>query len=399
MKQIHSLISRITQHRFGSHFMFWLFIFTVFFIGKTSSEAAQTNIANLILVTFLCLIVPLIASYLLCYYLIPELFGRKKYFSFFILFTSSTYLLCVLARIIIVHGVEPLIRVGAFEQESIGEIFVQLGPLIGNFFPRVYFIAFAMAFLRQQKAQHEIKQRNVLLEKEKAETELNFLKAQLHPHFLFNTLNNLYVLTLKKSDRAPETVVKLSEILDYVLYEGNKEALSVEKEVRLLDNYISLEQLRYGNTLKVNFTKEIDDLSIKISPLLLLSIVENAFKHGLSDILDEPEIRITLSIKDQHLSFEVYNKKSIFAQADDTHYRKGIGVSNTRRQLALTYSDYYFDVREGEQDYLVRLTINLKSTIQSSVNQSSTKKTAANVDSKASSSLPDLQDERMLAKY
>lgn len=188
---------------------------------------------------------PLIASYLLCYYLIPRLFGRKKYLSFFILFTSSAYLLSVLARIIIVHIVEPYFRIGDLEQETIGEIFVQFGSLIGNYFPKVYFIAFAMAFLKQQNVQYKIRQRNILLEKEKAETELNFLKAQLHPHSLFNTLNNLYVLCLKKSDKAPETVIKLSEILDYVLYEGDKEDVSVEKEIRLLENYIALEQLRY----------------------------------------------------------------------------------------------------------------------------------------------------------
>jgi two-component system LytT family sensor kinase len=394
MKQMHSLISRITHYRFGSHFMFWLFIFTVFLIGKTSSEAAQTNFTNLILVTVLCLIVPLIASYLLCYYLIPRLFGRKKYFSFFILFTSSAYLLCVLGRIIIVHAVEPLIRVGDFDQESIREIFVQLGPLMGSFFPKIYFIAFAMAFLKQQKAQHEIKQRNVLLEKEKAETELNFLKAQLHPHFLFNTLNNLYALTLKKSDKAPEAVIKLSEILDYVLYRGNDEVVSVEKEIKLLNNYIALEELRYGEHLKVSFIKDVDNESIGISPLLLLSIVENAFKHGASGTVEDPEIKVALNIKDQVLSFKVYNTKSPFATTDGTGYRKGIGLSNTRRQLALTYSDYCFDVREGERDYLVRLTINLKSTIQSSA-----KRSVAKADVKISSSLTDLQDERMLAQY
>jgi two-component system LytT family sensor kinase len=168
----------------------------------------------------------------------------------------------------------------------------------------------------------------------------------------------------------------------------------VEKEIRLLDNYISLEQLRYGNTLKVSFIKQVDDLSITISPLLLLSIVENAFKHGLSGMLDEPEIRIDLRIKNQQLLFEVYNKKSSFAQADDTQYRKGIGVSNTRRQLALTYSNYSFDVQEGELDYLVRLSINLKSTIQSSA-----KRGVAKAEAKSSSALTVLQDERMLAQY
>ena len=288
---------------------------------------------------------------------------------------------------------EPLVWDGAFEQESFGEIFKEFRPLAVSYFPKIYFIAFAMAFLKQQKNEYQIKQRNFLLEKEKAETELNFLKAQLHPHFLFNTLNNLYVLTLKKSDKAPETVIKLSEILDYVLYEGKKELISVEKEIKLLDNYISLEQLRYSKALQLSFIKEVDDPTVKISPLLLLSIVENAFKYGLSDVLDKPEIRIRLTVKNQHLSFHVYNKKSSLLQEDKNSYRKGIGVSNTKGQLALTYSDYSFNVKNRSRDYLVELKINLKSTIHS-IEKKDTEKTVQSINT----SLPNLPHKSRLVK-
>ncbi|WP_160164101.1 sensor histidine kinase [Nafulsella turpanensis] len=221
-----------------------------------------------------------------------------------------------------------------------------------------------MTVLKQQKSQLEMKQRNILLEKEKASTELHFLKAQIHPHFLFNTLNNLYVLSLKKSDKAPETVIKLSEILDYILYKGNEEIVSVEKEVKLLDNYIALEQLRYSNQLKISFVKNIENESVEVSPLLLLTIVENAFKHGASGSLDAPLIKIELIVKDQQLFFKVFNTKSLCFEADNTEIKQGIGVSNIRRQLALIYREYDFAIQESKEDYLVTLSINLKSRIQ-----------------------------------
>ncbi len=306
-----------------------------------------------------------IAAYFLNYYLIPKFFNRQKFLSFFILFGVSGYFICVLARIINVYVAEPLLyREGSFEQESISEILVQLAHLVTVYFPEIYLIAFAMTVLKQQKSQLEMKQRNILLEKEKASTELHFLKAQIHPHFLFNTLNNLYVLSLKKSDKAPETVIKLSEILDYILYKGNEEIVSVEKEVKLLDNYIALEQLRYSNQLKISFVKNIENESVEVSPLLLLTIVENAFKHGASGSLDAPLIKIELIVKDQQLFFKVFNTKSLCFEADNTEIKQGIGVSNIRRQLALIYREYDFAIQESKEDYLVTLSINLKSRIQ-----------------------------------
>lgn len=360
MKPVKDIYFKITHSRIGRHVLFWVAILLAVVIAKSSAETQEQDIFSLIGRNTINLIAPVIAAYFLNYYLLPKHFHRKKYLSFFFLFTSSAYLICVFARILNVHIAEPLFRKGNFEQETVAEIFLQFESLLTTYFPVIYFIAFAMSFFKQQKAQLEMKQRNVLLEKEKAETELNFLKTQIHPHFLFNTLNNLYVLTLKKSDKAPETVIKLSEILDYILYKGNDEVVTVEKEIKLLDNYIALEKLRYGDQLRVSFCKDVDDFSIGISPLLLLSIVENAFKHGASSQLDEPEIKIALSIKDGYLFFKVYNTKSEHTQTDSTNYRKGIGMSNIRRQLALVYTEYKFEIIEGKNDYLVNLSINLK---------------------------------------
>lgn len=350
---------KLPHQRTLRHLLFWLFILFALVIAKSASETQEQNFFSLLGRTSINLIPAVIAAYFLNFYLLPKLFHRKRYFSFFFLFVPSAYLICSFARVLNVHVTEPLFREGNFEQEPVAEIFVQFESLLTTYFPVIYFIAFSMAFIRQQKAQIKMKEKNVMLEKEKAEAELNFLKAQIHPHFLFNTLNNLYVLTLKKSDKAPETVIRLSEILDYILYKGNERAVAVEKEVQLLENYIALEQLRYGDLLKVSFTKSIDDNSIGISPLLLLSVVENAFKHGAAGQLNKPEIKIDLRLKNRQLYFRVYNTKSEFRQSGHSGYRKGIGVSNIRRQLALLFEEYNFETEEGKDFYLVKLSVNL----------------------------------------
>lgn len=360
MMPLKNILINITQNRTGRHLLFWLATLLAITVAESSSESQEQDFLNILGGNTINLIAPIIAAYLLNYFLLPKLFQRKQYLSFLLLFSISAYLICVFSRILNVHVAEPLFRQGHFEQEAVAEIFVQLESLLTLYFPGIFFIAFAMTLLRQQKAHVEIKQRNVLLEKDKAETELNFLKAQIHPHFLFNTLNNLYVLTLKKSDKAPEIVVKLSEILDYILYRGNDAVVAVEKEIKLLENYISLEKLRYGDYLQISFHQDVDDLGTGIAPLLLLSIVENAFKHGASNQLTEPIINIELSLRNQNLLFKVYNTKEENAATDDANYRNGIGVSNIRRQLALIYVDYNFEVREEKNSYLVILSINLK---------------------------------------
>lgn len=359
MKAIEQPFSRALEHRLGRHLLFWVTVYLIFTVARTSLESYPYETSTILLMNLHGLIPSILAAYSLNYYLIPRFFNQKQVITFLLLFAISAYVICVMARIITVYVNEPLFRLGDYNQESIPEILTQIGHLISVYFPAIYFVAFAMAVLKQQKIELEIRQRNVLLEKEKTQTELNFLKAQIHPHFLFNTLNNLYLLCLKKSDKAPETVVKLSEILDYMLYKGNQEVVTVAQEIKLLENYIALEKLRYGDGIKMTFFKEIDDDKLGISPLLLLSMVENAFKHGASGSLEDPVINIALQIKDQQLVFQVYNTKSPYVQKDLTNHKKGIGVSNIRRQLALLYKNHEFLIEEGEQDYGVTLKINL----------------------------------------
>jgi len=180
--------------------------------------------------------------------------------------------------------------------------------------------------------------------------ELNMLKAQIHPHFLFNTLNNLYSLTLDKSDKAAEVVAKLSDLLSFMLYEGNKPQVSIQQEITLLQNYIDLEKLRYGNQLNLVFEHQIEDTSAPIAPFLLLPLVENAFKHGdLSYPID-----IQLDTKDERLIFKVKNR----IKAKQKDQVGGIGLENIRKRLELIYEQQQtFNIRADEDIFEVELSI------------------------------------------
>lgn len=197
----------------------------------------------------------------------------------------------------------------------------------------------------------------LLIEKQAAE--LNYLKSQTNPHFLFNTLNNIYSLARDKSDLAPESILRLSKILRFMLYETSGNAISIEQELKIILDYIALEKLRYDNTLVVNFNHSIDNHTQTIPPLLLMPLVENAFKHGVSETRDFPFVDISLSVIKQRLLFTVNN--STDTNTSNEHLKENIGLANLRRQLELLYKDYHLTVEKKENIFSVTLTINLES--------------------------------------
>lgn len=209
-----------------------------------------------------------------------------------------------------------------------------------------------------------MRQRNLLLEKQKAETELKFLKMQINPHFLFNTLNNLYVLCLKKSDQAEDTVLRLSEILDYLLHSSDKKQVSIQKEIKVIENYIGLEKLRFDKNLKVNFKRKVNESNIKISPLLLLTLVENAFKHGARTANPENSIHILLEAQGSHLKFKISNSRIVIPEySKDSNRNTGIGLENLRQQLEMTYRRFDLNILEEKECFTVSLEIFLDSVI------------------------------------
>jgi two-component system LytT family sensor kinase len=171
--------------------------------------------------------------------------------------------------------------------------------------------------------------------KEKVETELKLLKSQIHPHFLFNTLNNIYSLTLIKSDRAPDAVLKLSELLDYLIYQGEADKVSLDKEVRFIRNYLELEQLRYGERLEVDFVILGEPAGIHIAPFLLIPLVENSFKHGVSLGRNKQRLKIRLDIVGGNIEFYIENSMPEKQTGDEPP--GGMGLSNLGKRLELIY--------------------------------------------------------------
>lgn len=196
---------------------------------------------------------------------------------------------------------------------------------------------------------------------EKQEAELNYLKSQTNPHFLFNTLNNIYALAREKSDQAPEAILRLSKILRFMLYEAGGDYIAIEQELKIMSDYISLEQLRYDESLRLNFNYDVEDLKQSLPPLLLMPLVENAFKHGVSETRVHPFVEIHLSIKNRQLAF--YVKNSCEAIAGEGTVKENIGLSNLRRQLQLLYTDYSLSVQQGTSDFSATLKINLASHV------------------------------------
>ncbi|WP_348706634.1 sensor histidine kinase [Tenacibaculum sp. 190524A02b] len=186
--------------------------------------------------------------------------------------------------------------------------------------------------------QQEETNRLIRIQQEKLDTELQFLKAQLNPHFLFNTLNNLYSFVMTNSPKAGDMILQLSEILDYSLYKSQARFIDIKEELKCIDNYINLEKIRYGERLHVEFERKTPSLKAQISPLLLLSIVENAFKHGASGNLENPIIRISIKQIENKLYFSVWNTKNHYVNgAIGDAYKEGIGLKNIQRQLNLLY--------------------------------------------------------------
>ena len=238
--------------------------------------------------------------------------------------------------------------------------FTSLGRALENQMGYSVGSIFFFAIIRHIFNYIKLKQAEQQLRIEKQAAELNYLRSQTNPHFLFNTLNNIYSLARDKSDLAPESILRLSKILRFMLYETSGAYIAIEQELKIMNDYIALEQLRYDESLRLNFNHDIEDMKQAVPPLLLIPLVENAFKHGVSETRGNPFVDIHLSVKNRHLTFIVKNSAEAFPEAS---VKENIGLSNLRRQLELLYTDYNLSVKQSETVFTAILKINLASHV------------------------------------
>jgi len=224
-------------------------------------------------------------------------------------------------------------------------------------YPTVVGFALAIKLLKRwYLKQKETEQ----LVREKINAELQLLKAQVHPHFLFNTLNNIYSFLLTNSGKAPEMIKKLSSLLYYILNDCNRQLVPLDKELSMIQDYIALEQIRYGDRLNLSLQIQGSAKGKMISPLLLIPFVENSFKHGTSRMLTHPWVRLDIQIEKDFLEFRLSNNKP--EHNNELTGKKGIGLNNVKKRLQLLYPETHsLNIIETEMSYDVFMKITLNS--------------------------------------
>lgn len=297
----------------------------------------------------------ILICYFTIYYLIPRFIPSKKYLSFFTIvlgiIVGMMYIKFELTYHFISENVWPE---GPVYTDTLTPNYL-MTITMGEF----YVLSFVTAIKITIEWLKE-NQRASVLQKEQLETELRFLRSQISPHFFFNTLNNIYSLTIEKSEKAPEIILRLSDMMRYLLYQTKDRKQSLKKEIECIQNYLELERIRYGSQVRVNMQVNGDPKNKTIPPMLLISFIENSFKHGASKSLDQVDINICFDIGEEELFFKITNTvPENSCEAGGDLEKEGIGLNNAKKRLELGYSPGSYEFRNyiENQEYTVTLKI------------------------------------------
>lgn len=339
------------RNRILWHILFWLFIYSFYVV--TYGEY-QDDYKGELLVNLYLLPVRMLGTYSLIYFIIPKFLLAKRFLPFLVisiihaLIYGSLIWLCILK-----------VEVFGAKGQSIDFLWFNWGSILTTIADNYKIPAIAaLVKIFKKWYSDQITKQKLINEKQKAE--LSFLKNQIHPHFLFNTLNNLYSLTLEKSDEAPNVVVKLSEMLSYILYECNVDHVNMEKEMKFVENYISLQKIRHNEELvKIDLSITVDDYNKKIAPLIVLPLIENCFKHGVDKNPGNAFIKIDISCENNIFTIETSNTK--VEETTRTEKKEGgVGLQNVKRRLEFLYkNNYSLDIGTDDFQHNLKLKINL----------------------------------------
>ncbi|MCC9167679.1 sensor histidine kinase [Pontibacter harenae] len=344
----------LSQNRMLQHFSFWA-IYVVFFgllYGSYIDDYYNAYMVELVELPFKMALV-----YFNVYYLMPRYLLLKRYLEYFVyLFLLMAAIVALMQYVLLPLLVDPFFCPTTYTTDNLS-----LYRFIKNVVSINYVVAVtAVIYLLKNWYRHQ--QASQTLAKDKLEAELQFLKGQIHPHFLFNTLNSLYALTLKKADTAPEVVLKLSDLMDYMLYDAAAAKVPLTKELSYIKNYIDLERMRYGNRVAISYNEAGSVSGLSIAPLMLLPFVENAFKHGVSSENDDAWIRIDVKVGEHKLVLLVENSKGVGSRVHSTReMAAGIGLKNVSRRLDLLYEEkHLLKIEDEPESYTIRLELNLE---------------------------------------
>lgn len=344
-------------------FFWWLFQgFLYSFIAMGRGAEYWQRLESSMVEAFIFLIPHMFLSYTIMYYVIPRYLLKQRYlktaFCVAGLFLITAIISVVLSLTIINSVRECIMKDGNYLLKYNSKIISAALALMAGLRGAITIGGMA-GCIKLMKHWYMKERRNLQLQKQNAESQLQLLKAQVHPHFLFNTLNNIYSYTQHTSPAAAELVTGLSDMLRYMLYETNQPLVPLHKELKLVEDYVSIESIRYGNKLDVHTEVHGNTDGLYIAPLLLIPFVENCFKHGTSHMIDSPWISLYITINsDNTMMMKLINGKPENERPAATN--KGIGIENVQKRLQLIYTfQHKLDIINDTDVFIVNLELQL----------------------------------------
>lgn len=334
------------SRRIVYHSFFWILLFAILLLWEGTANGFYFSFTNELVNLFFYIII----VYYNLAYLIPQYLYQDKIWTYLGLLLLATLVLTPIKLIVFYFKFSnyPSLQdslVATQWSQFLLTFFITAGSTIGKIISD---------WTKDRRERQELKTKTI-------QTELKFLKTQINPHFLFNTLNSLYALTLKKSDNAPQIVIQLSEMMRYMLYECNEVNVLLSNEVKYIQNYLALERLRQGSGIEINFQVQGEVAGKMIAPLLFTPFLENSFKHGLSNQIKEGYVNILLEVEDESLMFFIENSKPSSIPMQANVRSGGIGLVNLRRRLDILYPEKHkLEIHNSPNTYAVSLEINLK---------------------------------------
>ncbi|MDB5230466.1 MAG: hypothetical protein JWN76_1271 [Chitinophagaceae bacterium] len=346
-----------SRYRLLRHTVFWVVHIILFTLIYSGSLTFKTSTGGELISTSTIWVIPYILyAYPIMYWFIPSYLLKQKYFQFSLIIIGWGIFGWFLNYLFRANVLNPFRDYFKFSPGGAPGVGTRNSWAVGSYFTMnmmAGFCSMIVLFKFWIKKQQELMQ----VEKEKMSAELQLLKAQVHPHFLFNTLNNIYSFSLQNSPKTSQLILKLSSLLNYILYDCKTDEVLLEKEIAVMKDYIDLEKERYANKLEISLNIEGDIKEKLIAPLLLLPFLENAFKHGTSEQLEKPWLSMDLSVKQNNLRCKIVNSKNDDAPLNDN----GIGIMNVKRRLACLYPERHELKIDNETDFfVVSLLLQLK---------------------------------------
>lgn len=339
-----------SKYRVWRHLLFWFIYMLLTGLIYVDYSRGLWSLQRQLFLGLLWLPVKMLYCYPLMYWVLPKYLLKGKYLQFgviILLWFVAGWYLNFLFRAYIFIPIQVALHFNAIVKD----------PWVPGSFLLMELAAGVACIIVLFKYWFRKQQEWLQAEKEKVTAELQLLKAQVHPHFLFNTLNNIYSFSLENSPKTPGLILKLSSLLSYMLYDCKEEEVLLEKEIEIMKNYIDLEKERYGNKIEISWDVEGEIKDKYIAPLLMLPFLENAFKHGTSEQLEKPWLSVDISVRHDMLRCKIANSKNEYVPVSSN----GIGIRNVQKRLEFIYPDSHeLKMNDEGNFFVVSLLLQLK---------------------------------------